>query len=294
MKNKWLWVHIAAFTVALIYGINYTITKEVTPEYIKPYGLVMYRVLGAIILFWIFTPKEPIKDKKDFLSLAICALFGVTINQLFFIKGLSMTVPTNAAVIMTTTPILVLIISSFWLKDKITIEKLAGVLLGMIGAILILTDGGKVFSGEGFRGDIFIFLNALSYGTYLVLVKPLLEKYSAMTIIKWIFTFGFLFVIPFGFQEAIDVKWNELPAPVYGFVAYIIICTTFFAYLLNGWALKHSTPNIIAFYIYLQPIIATAIALLFRGDPLTWKTVAFTSMIFLGVYLVGKNKKSYS
>ncbi len=289
MKPHPLLVHAAIFTVALIYAANYSIMKTVTPEFIKPFGLVIVRVFSATALFWLITPREIIQ-KGDHFKLALCALFGIAINQMFFIKGLSMTVPLNASVIMTTCPIMVLITSSIILKEKITLLKTIGILLGFTGAFLLFTDGGTKFEGANFWGDICIFINALSYGIYLVIVKPLMEKYSPLTVVKWIFTFGCFYVFPFGIQELWVVDWNDFAGGGFWALGYIIVFTTFMTYLLNGWALKHVSPNVVGYYIYLQPILATSIAIYFRGDPLTPRAVLFSMLIFLGVFLVSRKK----
>ncbi len=291
MKPHHLLVHGAILTVALIYGANYSIMKTVTPEYIQPLGLVVIRVVSAAILFWLISPREKIKDKKDYLILALSALFGVALNQIFFIKGLALTVPINASVIMTSTPILVLIATAIILKEKITGLKIVGILLGFLGAFLLLTGGGIRFGGDTFWGDIMILINACAYGVYLVIVKPLMVKYKPTTVVKWIFTFGILYVLPFGWQDFSAIQWQTIPQANYIAIGYIILFTTFLTYLLNGWALKHISPNVVGYYIYLQPIIASAIAILFRNDPLTWQTIMFSSLIFLGVFLVSWKKK---
>lgn len=291
MKPNPLLVHAAIFTVALIYGANFSIMKTVTPEYILPTGLVIIRVYSAAILFWLIAPKEKIKENKDLALLAACGLFGIAINQIFFIKGLSLTIPINASVIMTSTPIMVLIASSIILKEKITGMKLLGILLGFTGAFLLLTGGGIRFGGDTFWGDIMILINALSYGIYLVIVKPLMDKYKPLTVVKWIFTFGCIYVLPFGFQEFMAIDWSNIPSENYWAIGYIIIFTTLLAYLLNAWALKHISPSVVGYYIYLQPIIASSIAIIFRGDTLTFNTILFSSLIFIGVFLVSWKKK---
>ncbi len=284
-------VHAALLTVALIYGANYSIAKTVTPEFILPFGVIVLRVVGATILFWFIAPKERIENKKDLAYLALCSLFGVAINQLCFFKGLSLTVPVNASVIMTIVPIMVLLATTFLLKERLTQIKLLGIFLGFVGAVMLVTGGGFSFSGDTFLGDIFILINALAYGVYLVIAKPMLDKYKPLTVVKWIFTFGCLFVVPMGYPELRLVEWGMLPSYTYVALAYIIVFTTCLTYLLNAFALKKVSPNIVGYYIYLQPIIATTIAIIFRGDTLTIPTIVFSCLIFLGVYLVSMKRK---
>jgi drug/metabolite transporter (DMT)-like permease len=291
MKPNVLLVHASILAVALIYGANYSIMKTVTPLYVQPTGLVIIRVYSAVILFWLLAPKEQITHKKDFVLLALCALFGIAINQIFFIKGLALTIPINASVIMTSTPIMVLIASSIILKERITGLKLLGILMGFSGAFLLLTGGGIAFGGDTFWGDLMILANALSYGIYLVIVKPMMVKYKPLTVVKWVFTFGCIYVLPFGIQEFIAIDWKEIPSQQFWALGYIIVFTTLLTYLLNAWALKHISPSVVGYYVYLQPIIATSIAIVFRGDPLTLQTILFSLLIFIGVFLVSwKNK----
>jgi len=173
MQNKTK-AYIAAFLVALIYGLNYTIAKDVMPTYIKPFGFIVLRVLGATILFWIlsfFVVKQKI-ERTDFIRLFFAALFGVCLNMLAFFKGLSMTSPINASVIMVTSPIIVLVLSAFILKERITLIKVLGVLIGLIGAVILIIYGQSIIPGDKpFYGNMLILLNATSYGLYLIIVK---------------------------------------------------------------------------------------------------------------------------
>ena len=136
--------HFALFIVNVIYSINYTVGKEVIPYHIKPFGMIVLRVVGAVILYWIvsmFTMKDKIRSIRDYLHLAVCGLFGVAINQLMFFKGLAITSPINASLIMTTIPIMVLIAAAVLLREMMTLKKIIGILLGIAGALLLLTMG---------------------------------------------------------------------------------------------------------------------------------------------------------
>ena len=234
--NSRLLAHLALFTANLIYGINYTVAKDVMPDYIQPLGFIFLRVSGAIVLFWFcfrFFFYEKV-EKKDLLKLAICGLFGVAINQMLFFKGLNLTTPINAAVIMVTNPILVLIMSAVLATEKITKRKLLGIAAGATGAISLITYGGAVeMNTDHFWGNIMVLINAASYGVYLVLVKPLMKKYKPITVISWVFIFGFIFVIPFGWGEFQAIDWGNMPSHILWSVAFVVLGTTFTAYLLN-------------------------------------------------------------
>lgn len=284
---------IGATIVALIYGANFTIAKDVMPIYMQPFGFIFVRALGGMILFWILTffgPKEKI-DKKDYPRIIAAALFGVTINQLAFFKGLSYTSPISASVIMVTTPILVLILSAILIKERIELKKLIGILIGLGGTFLLILYGEEIKSNSNpFLGNFLVFINATSYGLYLIVVKKLVSKYHPFTFVKWIYTFGFLFVIPFGYSEFTEINWQEIPTTIYYNIGFVILGTTFLAYLINLLAMQHLKPTTISVFIYLQPLFATIIAVGLNKDHLTPIKLVSAILIFIGVFLVTQKK----
>ncbi len=300
--NETVKAHLALIIVNLIYGANYVIAKEVMPTYIQPFGFIVLRVSFALCLFWLFHAfisriRSGLIHKKietkDWGMLIACGLFGVAINQLMFFKGLSMTAPINASLIMITTPILVLIMAAIIIKEKITARKMFGVFLGCLGAGLIIwwgSSGGGL--GDSSRlGDLFVFINASSYALYLVLVKPLMARYHPFTIVKWVFFFGFLFVLPFGWQEFSDIQWHTFPRFIWLCVIYVVVATTFITYLFNIYALQKVNASVVSTYIYTQPVIASLIAISFGKDSLSLLKVVAAIMIFTGVFLVSHQTK---
>lgn len=288
--------HLALLTVAFIYGANYSIAKIILDDqYIMPMNLVMLRITCGAILFGLFHKifiKEKI-DKSDYKRLFLCALSGVVLNQSFFIVGLKYTEPINAALIMTTTPILVLLASAFLIKEKITSRKILGILIGISGAIaLILAKNSSIdWTLDNLKGDLMILINATSYGIYLVLVKSLMKKYHALTVVKWVFSIGFFLMLPFGVFGLETIEWNNFPPSAWAALTFVLLGTTFLAYLLNAAALKTVNPSVVSIYIYFQPLFATVIALLIGKDVLTWEKVAAGILIFIGVYLVSFRPK---
>ena len=287
--DRQLKAHLSLFVANLIYGANYTIAKEVMPDYIMPFGFILLRVIGATLLFWtlhLFYKKESILN-KDYGKLAICGLFGVAINQLLFFKGLDMSTPINAAIIMTANPIMVLIFAAIIIREAITIRKSAGILLGLSGAALVILQNAYFSISSGTQlGDLLVFINATSYALYLVLVKPLMTKYHPITIIKWVFLFGLIFVFPFGYSELYQANWKSMPTIIIACVLFVVIGTTFFAYLFNIVALKELSPSIVSYYIYLQPILATVFALVLGKDEIDLVKIIGSVLIFSGVFLV--------
>ncbi len=282
--------HIALFFVALIYGGNYSVAKLVLDDnYIQPLGFILMRALSGVILFWIvhlMFVRERV-EKKDLPLIITCALFGVAINQMFFFMGLKYTTPINASLIMTTTPILVLLTSAIIIKEKITFKKMIGIALGAIGAIILISLGKDLsFKQTQLFGDLMIFINAVSYGIYLVLVKKLMGRYHPITVVKWVFTFGIFMVFPFGIGDLMIVQWSDFTQVIWMAVAYVLICVTFLTYLLNAFALKVVNASVVSIYIYLQPLLATFIALMMENDELGVVKILAGVLIFSGVYLV--------
>ncbi len=280
---------ILAFLAALIYGVSFTIAKEVMPLYIKPYGFILLRVIGATLLFWLisfFAKKEKI-ERQDYFRICLAALFGASLNMLTFFKGLSLTTPISASVIMLTTPILVLVLSTLILKEKVTILKIIGIFIGLTGAFFLIVYGQDMASGKNtILGNLLVFVNASIYSLYLIIVKRLTDKYHPLTLVKWIYSFGLLIVLPFGLSELQEIQWQQIPINIYWKIAFIVIFTTFLTYLFNLFALTKLKPTTLSVFIYLQPVIATVYALITKSDTLNMVKIIATLLIFTGVYIV--------
>lgn len=280
--------HLFLFIVNLFYGAGFSVSKMVMPEFIEPFGFILIRVSVTTVLFFLihhFWIKEKVAN-KDFLLLAVCGLFGVVINQEMFFMGLKITTPINASLIMIMTPILVFVISFLGGSEKATWQKIIGLVLGFSGALFILAGRGFSFSGETVLGDFFILVNATSYAIYLVIVRPLMQKYHPLTVVKWVFFFGLIPVFALGYGQFSAIQWVTFGTETWLAVAFIIICTTFLAYLLNMLALHEVHSSVVGAYIYLQPILATLISIALGKDALNSNKLVAAALIFSGVYLV--------
>ncbi|MBD0851384.1 DMT family transporter [Maribacter arenosus] len=280
---------LAAIGATTIYGLNHTIAKGVMPNYVGAFGFVLLRVLGASALFWLISlwgPKEKI-EKKDYLRIFVCAIFGMGVNMLVFFKGLSLSTPINSAVLITTTPIIVLILSSVLIKEKIVGRKVFGIFIGLLGALGLI-----LFSNELRQdapniplGNFLILLNSFFYGTYLILAKILISKYHPFTFMKWLFSLGILICLPFGYQEFLEIEWLLLPFEIIWRIAFVVIGTTFFTYLFNVFALTQLKASTLSAFVYLQPLIGILYALATGKDTLTTIKIVAASLVFIGVYL---------
>lgn len=292
--SKRAWALLAATMVSIIYGVSFTIAKDVMPQYVKPYGFILLRVFGATLLFWFasfFGPKEKIQ-RQDFPRIIAAALFGVALNMLTFFKGLSYTSPISAAVIMVTTPIIVLILSAIIMKERMIKRKIFGILLGLLGTgFLILYGKSVVNATNASLGNLLVFINAVSYGLYLILVKKLMDKYNAFTFVKWIYLFGLLMVLPFGWNEYQEIQWQTLPISIVWEIGFVVVFTTFLTYLFNLVSMRELKPTTVAVFIYLQPLFATLFAMSLGKDQLTLEKVGSAVLIFVGVYLVTQKWK---
>jgi drug/metabolite transporter (DMT)-like permease len=283
--------HLALFGANLFYGAGFTVAKQVMPRLIEPLGFIFIRVSAVTFLFWLsYTAGGKYQatiERKDWLRLVLGGLFGVALNQMLFFMGLNWTFPIHASLVMMGTPLLITIISIFVLRERIKAEKGLGLLLGIGGAILLMSAGQELtVTGNSALGDFLIFLNATSYAIYMVLIKPLMHKYRPIIVIRWVFFFGFLIVLPFGWPQFSEIEWSRFEASDYLAVSFIVICTTFFTYLWNMYALKHLSPSTAGAYIYLQPIFAAIISILVMHEELTTVKIMATLLIFSGVYLV--------
>lgn len=302
MKFTFWKAHLALFLVNALYGASHILAKGVMPTYLTPNVFILLRVSGATLLFWIvssFLPREKIA-KKDYPLLIASGLFGVTINQLFFFHGLNLSSSINSGIIMTMNPILVVILAYFLLKEKITVLKIGGIILGSIGAILLTLTSAKI-TGDSALGDLFLLINALSYAVYLVIVKPLMKTYSPLTVITYVFTFGlgFILLFPPTISDLFITNFEMIPTDAWIKITYIIVGVTFLTYLLTMYGLKYLSPSVSSSYIYFQPVLVIFFAVYFSylgiaddyTDTITVEKMGYMLLIFLGVGLTSYRKQ---
>ncbi|MFV8358643.1 DMT family transporter, partial [Flavobacterium sp. XS1P32] len=260
---------IGATLVSIIYGVTFTIAKDVMPAYIDAYGFILLRVGGSVLLFWLvwlFMPKEKIA-LTDFPRIIAAAFFGVAFNMLTFFKGLSLTSPISAAVIMVSTPMIVLTLSAIIMKDRMQKPKVFGIVLGLIGTAFLILYGKSIGNAtHAGLGNFLVLVNAISYGFYLIIVKKLMDKYNAFTFVKWIYLFGFIMVLPFGWSQFQAVNWALVPMDICWKIGFVVVFSTFLTYLLNLLSMKELKPTTVAVFIYLQPLFATIFALSLGQD----------------------------
>lgn len=283
---------LAAIAATTIYGINHTLAKGVMPTYVKPFGFIFLRVVGAAILFWgisFFGPKEKI-ERKDWGRLVLAALLGMVINMLSFFKGLELSTPINSAVLVTISPIIVVILSAFFLKERVTLNKGFGIFLGFVGAVALILFGAEIRQDAPNipLGNTLFLVNATAYGGYLVVAKKLVEKYHPFTLMRWLFTLAVVINFPITFSEFSQIEWSTMPLWAYGILAFVVIGTTFMTYLFNVFAMTELKASTIGAFMYVQPVIGILFAMLTGKDALTTVKVLATILVLVGVYLASK------
>lgn len=295
-SSKNLLAHFALFAVQLLYGANYTVAKGVMPDYISPLGLIMLRATFGAAAFWVIyglAYRHHANVQRHHLPrLALSGLFGIAINQMCFFVGLNWTTPINASIIMLTVPIIVFVGGVLFFGERFHPINLLGIAIGCLGAGVLISYGRTVaLGGNGLRGDLFVLINATSYSIYLLVVRPLMRQYHPIQVMKWVFTFGWLFSMPFTLPPLLQTDWAAIPPSIGWSVAYILIGVTLLAYLFNGFALSVLSSRVVGAYIYLQPVLAAIIALLASEDTLTPAKALAGGLIFLGVFLASQKPR---
>lgn len=283
--------HAALFFSGVLFGANYWIAKGLMPEYMSPMQIIFYRGLITMLLFQLLSVVVGVEktSKRDIVRLAVCGLLGVAVNQMFFFTGLNYTSPVDTALIHAGSPLMVLTFSALIIGERASPLKITGILLGGAGAVLLVLQGKSGAAGSHqLLGNALIFFNIMAYSLYLVLVKPIMAKYSPVTVLKWVFTFGFFMVLPFSVSEAHTVNWENFSVSAYLSIIYIIIGATFLTYLLTIFSLKTLSAGTAGYYIYMQPFIAATIGILFYNEKFTAIKLIAALVVFAGVYLVIK------
>jgi drug/metabolite transporter (DMT)-like permease len=240
---------------------------------------------------YLLKPSSAVIQKKHIPRFMLCALTGIAINQTFFIKGLSLTTPIHAALLMLACPIFITFIAAWLLKEAITITKILGLIIGIAGSVILISIKENAITGSNvLLGDLMILINAVSYGFFMVIVRPLMQQYSAVHVMRWVFTLGAIMILPFGWQQFMDVDWYTLDIQQWSALVYIVLGGTFLAYLFNLYGIRHLGASATGAYIYTQPVFAAVIAILFFGEHLNWQKGIAGLFIFSGVFLVNINR----
>lgn len=286
--------HLAVLAANIFFGINFGAVQHLTHGFIQPFGLNLIRIAICVGLFWILIAANPgpIGIKKQHIPRFIfCAIIGIVITQLLFIKGLSLTYSIHAALLELVTPIFIGFVAAWIDKEALSFWKLAGLALGIAGAVLLVA--GKEVQGKAenvLLGNTLVIISSISYAFYFALVKPLMQEYKPLHVIRWLFTIALPFVAIIGWAEFKTIQWQHFSALEWIALANTVIGATFFAYLFNLYGISKLGAGTTGAYIYTQPIFATLIAVAFLGEQLSWYKLVAAALIITGVWLAGRKK----
>ena len=300
-RSQILNAHLALLLVNVLYGANHVLAKGVMPRYLDPNTFILLRVSGAVFLFWIllFTQKRKPIARADYGRFLVAGLFGVAVNQLFFFHGLNLSSAFNAGIIMALNPMMVVILSALIMKEKLSFQGYTGIVIGAIGAILLTLSSGKL-PGASPIGDLYLLINALSYALYLVFSKPLLQKYSPIQVITYVFSIGLILLLLFPptWTKLNNTHFELIPSEAWYKITYVIVGVTFLTYLLTIFGLKYISATISSAYIYTQPVMVALFTFFFAyigwaedfSHTITSERILYMLLIFTGVYLVSFRK----
>lgn len=295
MKNNAWKGHLGMTVANVMWGMMSPISKVIMAGgIITPLILTNLRIFGATALFWLascFCKREHVRH-KDMMKLFFAALLGIVFNQGAFIFGLGLTSPINASIITTSTPILTMVIAALYLREPITGKKVMGIFLGATGALTLILSSQQISSGNGSNiwGDLLCLFAEVSFSLYIVLYKGLIGRYSPVTLMKWMFTYSSICMIPFSYSQFSAVNWGGLDGQMIAGTTFVIVGATFLGYLLIPIGQHNLRPTVVTMYCYVQPIVASIVAVLWNMDSFSiWKVVAVI-LVFSGVYLVTRSK----
>lgn len=287
--------HLGVLLTNLFFAGNYSQVKAISPSFVGPYGLNILRASIAVLLFWLlwlFGKTAAGIQRKHWGRFALCGLTGICINQMLFIKGLTLTSTIHAALLALVTPIVVTLFALWILKERFTLAKALGLSLGIGGAVfLILQREAGQHATNYLLGDVLIVINAISYSVYFILVKPLMREYSTLHVTRWVFTIGLFLLMPFGARQTLAIEWNLFGWRQVVSLLYVAVPGTFLAYYFNAYGIQKLGASVTGAYIYTQPVFAVAIAILFLDEQISWQKILSALLIFAGVYLVNLKRR---
>ena len=295
MKKNEIKGHSAMLLANGMWGLMSPIAKLVfIGSAVTPFILADFRIIGAAALFWIvsfFTKKEHVPH-GDMLKLFFASLLGIVCNQGLFTIGLGMTSPIDASIITTSTPILTMVFAAFYLKEPVTGKKVLGIFTGASGALLlIMSNSGANAGREGnVFGDLLCMLAEASFSLYLVLFKDLISRYSPITLMKWMFTYAMVCIVPFSYTGLISLDWSSISSETIWCIVFVVAGGTFISYLLSPVGQQNLRPTVVSMYCYVQPIVASIVAVCWGMDQFNLLKVIAVCMVFTGVFLVTRSK----
>ena len=264
---------------------------------VTPLVVTDLRITGAMVLFWIasFFQKPERVAPKDLLKLLGASLLAIVFNQGCFIFGVGLTSSVDASIITTSMPLLAMVLAAIYLKEPITGKKVLGIAVGATGALLLILGSHQVSEAKAagnhyIWGDLLVLLAQFSYALYFVLFKNFVNKYSLITIMKWMFTYAFICALPFSYNDLLHTEWKSLQNTEIGALVFIVVGSTFISYVLIVIGQKNLRPTVAGMYNYVQPLVASIVAVCWGMDTFNFVKIISVALIFGGVYLVTNSR----
>ena len=282
--------HLFALTANVMWGLMSPIGKSALQEF-SAISVTTFRMVGAAAAFWILSIfcKQEHVDHRDMLKIFFASLFALVFNQGVFIFGLSMTSPIDASIVTTTLPIVTMVVAAIYLKEPIT-NKL-GIFVGAMGALILIISSQAASSGNGsLIGDLLCLVAQISFSIYLTVFKGLSQRYSTVTINKWMFIYASICYIPFSYYDISTIQWAAIPTIAIVQVLYVVLGGSFLAYLCIMTAQRLLRPTVVSMYNYMQPIVASIAAIIMGIGSFGWEKGIAITLVFLGVYIVTQSK----
>ena len=297
-KSKNLRGHLFALTANVMWGLMSPVAKFVmVGGAVTPLVVTDLRITGAMVLFWIasFFQKPERVAPKDLLKLLGASLLAIVFNQGCFIFGVGLTSSVDASIITTSMPLLAMVLAAIYLKEPITGKKVLGIAVGATGALLLILGSHQVSEAKAagnhyIWGDLLVLLAQFSYALYFVLFKNFVNKYSLITIMKWMFTYAFICALPFSYNDLLHTEWKSLQNTEIGALVFIVVGSTFISYVLIVIGQKNLRPTVAGMYNYVQPLVASIVAVCWGMDTFNFVKIISVALIFGGVYLVTNSR----
>lgn len=284
--------HAAIISANVLFALNYSYSKSLLPFPMSSNALCLARIASAAVVFAlgaVLIVKEKI-ERRDLWRLALASAFGIGGNQYIFLQGLARTSPVDASIIATTGPMIVLLVSAILGRDRITPRKTIGILIGAMGALLVVLYGGLAgFGAEHLMGNLLVFASSFSYACYLIVVKDLMQKYSPFTIVAWIFGLSALVLTPLLWDDLAAVSFSDFNSTTWFALCFVIIGATWLAYICVAASLKKLSPTTASIYSYSQPVLASIFAIVRGQDQLDFVKIIAALLVFTGVYIVTRS-----
>ena len=294
-KDKNLTGHLCMFGACAAWGLMAPLGKDAMLHGISGLDLVSFRVVGAAACFWLTSllgRKQENVPPHDLLLFFFAGMLAIVFNQCCFTIGLSITSPVNASIVTTTLPIVTMVLAALFLKEPVTNKKVIGIFCGAVGALLLIMGNGQAAQKGGghLAGDLLCLTAQCSFAVYLTIFKKLIQKYTVVTCMKWMFTYASIVILPFTYNELAVLPWAEIPVSTWLETGFIVFVATYLAYIMMMTGQKLLRPTIVSMYNYVQPIVACIVSVAAGLGVFGWSQGLAVVLVFGGVWLVTQSK----